>query len=129
MQFPESPHADGWRDRMPAQRRLGDIPIVTRDADATSPSLGSRRLHMALLLVVVAALGASAGLKALHDPRPLDEQLSTAMQKAGGTLAQWQQQLSRGLQVSLRAVADGRELPPVAMADELHSEPPRQPTR
>jgi len=116
MQFPKSMHAEGWRDRMPAMRRLGDIPIVSRDADATSPSLRGRRLHIALLIAAVAALGASAGLNAIHDPRPLDEQLSTAMQKAGDTLAHWQQQLSRGLQVSLRAVADGRELPPVAAA-------------
>ena len=33
---------------------------------------------------------------------------------AGATLRQWQGQLSRGLQVSLRAVADGKDVPAAA---------------
>ena len=77
--------------------------------NATSPSLQGRRLHAATLLVAVTALGAIAGLNLIDDPRPLDVQLSTAMQRAGNTMGDWQDQLSRGLQVSLRAVADGRD--------------------
>lgn len=155
MQFPQSTHADGWHAQMPA-RPLPDIPIVTRDADALSPPVRSRRFHAAALLVTVAALGASAGLNMVDDPRPLDVQLSTALHRAGETLRGWQEQLSRGLQVSLRAVADGRDTAttpaasapddatlvaqaqPAAVADAVDSEqPPRaevmprqlQPTR
>lgn len=104
MQFWKSRHAEGWHER---------------DADATSHSLHSRRLHAVAMLVAVAALGASAGLNLIDDPRPLDVQLSAAMHKAGDTLSTWQGQLSRGLQVSLRAVADGRDKPGpvVALAD------------
>jgi len=108
MQFPQSTHAEGWHAQMPA-RPLSDIPIVTRDADAVSPPLHSRRFHAMALLVAVLALGASAGLDAVDDPRPLDVQLSAAMHNAANTLRDWQMQLSRGLQVSLRAVADGRD--------------------
>lgn len=116
MQFPKSTHADGWQQQMPAQRRLPDMPILARDADALSPSLNSRRWHTGLLVVSLAALAASAGLMAADDPRPLDVQLSAALRNAGGTLNDWQDQLSRGLQVSLRAVADGREAAPVNTA-------------
>ncbi|HEY8877322.1 MAG TPA: hypothetical protein VIN03_07145 [Roseateles sp.] len=108
MQFPQSTHADGWHAQMPA-RSLPDIPIVTRDADAVSPPLHSRRFHAMAMLVAVLALGASAGLDAVDDPRPLDVQLSAAMHNAANKLREWQGQLSRGLQVSLRAVADGRD--------------------
>lgn len=87
---------------------------IARDADAISPSLDSRRAHTLAIVVAVAALGASAGLNLVDDPRPLDVQLSTSLHQAGDTLKDWQAQLSRGLQVSLRAVADGRELPPLA---------------
>jgi hypothetical protein len=111
MRFPNSPHAQGWREQMPAHRPLPDMPLVTRDADAVSPSLHSRHLHLAALVVALATLGASAGLNVVDDPRPLDVQLSAAMHKAGDALGRLHGQLSRGLQVSLRAVADGRELP------------------
>lgn len=113
MQFPQSTHAEGWHAQMPA-RPLPDIPIVTRDADAVSPPVRSRRFHAVALLVAVAALGASAGLSMMDDPRPLDVQLSGAMHNAADTLRNWQGQLSRGLQVSLRAVADGRDAAPAA---------------
>jgi hypothetical protein len=108
MQFPQSTHAEGWHAQMPT-RPLPDIPIVTRDADALSPPLHSRRFHAMAMLVAIAALGASAGLDMVDDPRPLDVQLSAAMHKAASTLSDWQNQLSRGMQVSLRAVADGRD--------------------
>ncbi|MBV8035316.1 hypothetical protein [Roseateles sp.] len=106
MQFPKSSHAEGWHEQ------LADLPLGARDTDSVSPPLRSRRLH-ALAIVAVATLGASAGLNLVDDPRPLDVQLSAAMDHAGETLQQWQAQLSRGLQVSLRAVADTRE-PPAA---------------
>jgi len=116
MQFPQSTHAEGWHAQMPA-RRLPDIPIVTRDADALSPPVHSRRFHAVAILIAVAALGASAGLDMVDDPRPLDVQLSATLHKAATTLSDWQGQLSRGLQVSLRAVADGREAPASAPVD------------
>jgi hypothetical protein len=91
---------------------------VTRDADALSPPAHSRRFHAVAILVAVAALGASAGLDMVDDPRPLDVQMSAAMHKAADTLRGWQEQLSRGLQVSLRAVADGRDAAAPASAPE-----------
>lgn len=85
-------------------------------ADSVSPSLHSRQIHALALVVAVASLGATAGLNLIDDPRPLDVQLSTSLRQAGETLNSWQAQLSRGLQVSLRAVADGNELPPAGTA-------------
>ena len=118
MQFPQSPHAEGWHTQMPAQP-VPDMSIMSRDADALSPPLHSRRFHAVAMLVAVVALGASAGLDMIDDPRPLDVQLSAVMHKAADTLHGWQQQLSRGLQVSLRAVADGRDaVPPPATAPD-----------
>jgi hypothetical protein len=40
------------------------------------------------------------------------------MDQAAGTLSGWPQQLSRGLQVSLRAVADGRDVAAPASAPD-----------
>lgn len=119
MQFPQSTHAEGWHAQMPA-RPLPDMPIVTRDADALSPSVHSRRFQAVAILVIVSALGAGAGLNMVDDPRPLDVQMSTALHRASETLRGWQEQLSRGLQVSLRAVADGRDTatPAAAAPDE-----------
>lgn len=114
MQFPRSLHAEGWRKQMPAHRPLPDLPLSPRDADAVSPSLHSRRFHAVAMLVIIAALGASAGLDVVDDPRPLDVQMSAALHRAGDTLRSWQEHLSRGLQVSLRAVADGRDATPSA---------------
>lgn len=78
-------------------------------ADAVSPPLQQRRRHALMAVAVAAGLAAIAGLTLIDDPRPLDEQLSSAFGHANDTLQGWQDQLSRGLQVSLRAVADGRE--------------------
>lgn len=100
---------------------------VGRDADALSPSLHSRRAHALAVLVAVAALAATAGLKAVDDPQPLDVQLSAALHEAAGTLEDWHGQLSRGLQVSLRAVADGRDMAPgeaAVIAQALPVTPP-----
>jgi len=127
MQFPKSLHAEGWREQMPEQRLLPDIPLVSRDADSISPPLQSRQRPALVLIAAVGAVGASAGLNLIDDPRPLDVQLSNAMVHAGETLKVWQYQLSRGLQVSLRAVADGSEHPPVdtkVVAQAAPSAPP-----
>jgi len=115
MQFPKSLHADGWHAHMPDQRPLPPIPVVTHDRGDDEES-GShhhhRHLHvLGIGLVAVAALVASARLDVGRDPRSLDEQLSSAMHGASSTLQQWQRQLSHGLQVSLRAVADGNGTP------------------
>ncbi|MBW8845187.1 MAG: hypothetical protein JF607_09465 [Burkholderiales bacterium] len=106
MQFPKSMHADGWHAHMPVQRAL---PGMEYSGDEASWSLQRRRRFHVLALAATAALVALAGLNVVDDPRPLDVQLSSAMHKAGDTLRDWQGQLSRGLQVSLRAVADGRD--------------------
>ena len=114
MQFPKSLHADGWHAHMPDQRPLPPIPVVTHDSgdDQERGSHHHRYLHvLGIALVAVAALVASARLDVGRDPRSLDEQLSSAMHGASGTLQQWQRQLSHGLQVSLRAVADGNSTP------------------
>ncbi|MGQ3054878.1 MAG: hypothetical protein ACT6S0_24070 [Roseateles sp.] len=104
MQLPDSPPAKG------------DSADTARDADAMSPSLYSRRFHAAALVVTFTALAATAGISAVQDARPLDAQLTAAMHKAGDTLQVFHGHLARGLQVSLRAVADGREVAPGAVA-------------
>jgi hypothetical protein len=103
MQFPKSLHAEGWHAHMSQ---------LLHSIDDGPSSRHSRRFHALIAVVAVGALAASAGLSAVDDPRPLDVQLSSAMRNAGSTLKDWQAQLSRGLQVSLRAVADGKDTPP-----------------
>jgi len=105
MQFPKSLHAEGWHAHLPHLR------LFHARGDVSSPR-SHRSLHIAALVIAVASLTASAGLAAVDDPRPLDVQLGTAMSRASETLRAWQGQLSHGLQVSLRAVADGRDTPP-----------------
>jgi hypothetical protein len=104
MQFPKSLHADGWHAHLPHLR------LFHARGDVRSPR-DRRLLHIAIGVIAVGGLAASAGLAAVDDPRPLDVQLTSAMNNAGASLAQWQDQLSNGLQVSLRAVADGRDTP------------------
>jgi hypothetical protein len=89
------------------------MPLASPDAGADeAPTPRShRRFHALAVIVAVSALVASAGLDAVDDPRPLDVQLTAAIHKAGDLLKQLQQWVSRGLQVSLRAVADGRDVP------------------
>ena len=105
MQFPKSMHADGWHAHMPVQRAL---PGMEYSGDEAWSYRARRRFHV-LALTAAAALVALVGANVVDDPRPLDVQLSSAMHQAGDTLRNWQGQLSRGLQVSLRAVADGRD--------------------
>jgi hypothetical protein len=126
MQFPKSLHADGWHAHMPDQRPLPPIPVVTHDRgdDETAAPHHGRRVHViGIAVVALAALAASARLDVGRDPRALDEQLSSAMLGVSGALAQWQQQLSRGLQVSLQAVADGSR-PPRDMAAPAEPQDP-----
>jgi len=108
MQFPKSLHAEGWHAHLPHLR------LFHARGDIRSPH-PRRGLHIAAALIVVLALTASVGLAAVDDPRPLDVQLTSAMHRAGETLQRWQAQLSNGLQVSLRAVADGRDAPAHAL--------------
>jgi hypothetical protein len=103
MQFPKSLHAEGWHAHIPHLR-------LFRDSGDLRPARRGKLPVMAAI-VAVAALTASVGLAAVNDPRPLDQQLSSAMHRAGETLKDWQAQLSHGLKVSLRAVADGRDVP------------------
>lgn len=113
MQFPNSLHADGWHTHMQQ--------LLNSSDETLSPRPG-RRFHGLTAVVAVAALAAGAGLSAVDDPRPLDVQLSGAMRQAGNLLHDWQALLSRGLQVSLRAVADGNDTAPVpASAATPHS--------
>lgn len=125
MQLPQVPQAASWQAPPPA-RRVADLPVITRDADAFSPPTQQRRLHAAALLVALAVLATNVGLGAIDDPRPLDDQLSAAMHRATDTLRRWQAQLSRGLQVSLRAVADGRDTQPVTVAQAGTAAPDAQ---
>ena len=114
MQFPKSHHADGWYAHIPHLPLFG-----ATDEDAGSTA-GRWRVHAAAGTLIFAALASSFGFAAAHDPRPLDMQLRAAMQHAGETLKEWQALLSNGLQVSLRAVADGRDaLPPELPADAV----------
>jgi hypothetical protein len=111
MRFPKSLHAEGWHTH------LHQLRMASHDDDLRS-SRERRGFHVLAAVVAVGSLLASAGLNAVDDPRPLDVQLSTAMHNAGETLKAWQGQLSRGLQVSLRAVADGKELPAAPAATQ-----------
>jgi len=104
MQFPKSLHAEGWHAHLPHLR------LFHARGDVRSPR-SHRGLHIAIAVIAVGGLAASAGLAAVDDPRPLDQQLTSAMHRAGETLKDWQEQLSHGLQVSLRAVADGKDTP------------------
>ena len=108
MRFPESTHFDG----LPASRER-------------------RGLNVLIAIAAIGGLFASGALGMAEDPRPLDVQLSSAMREAGATLVRWERQLSRGLQVSLRAVADGRDtpaaLPAVAITTPAATEPQAPP--
>lgn len=104
MQFPKHLHAKGWHAHMPQLR-------MTLDSHDLRSPRERRRLHMAAAVIAFGVLMASAGVAAVDDPRPLDLQLSSALHRAGETLQQWQARLSHGLQVSLRAVADGNDRP------------------
>ena len=103
MQFPKSLHAEGWHTHMQQ--------LLNSSDETLSPRAG-RRFNGLAAVVAVAALAAGVGLNAADDPRPLDLQLSSAMHQAGNVLHDWQALLSRGLQVSLRAVADGNDADP-----------------
>ena len=102
MRFPTSLHAEGWHTH------LHQFRMASHDDDLRS-SRERRGFHVLAAVVAIGGLLASAGLNVADDPRPLDVQLGTAMHQVGETLRAWQGQLSRGLQVSLRAVADGRD--------------------
>lgn len=130
MRFPKSLRAGGWHHHhMPLD---GTFPSMSLPDDV-SPAHSNWGTHVLIALVAVGGLVASAGLAAV-DERPLDVQMSAAMSQAGDTLKVWQSDLSHGLQVSMRAVADGSEAPaqsarvataqPVALAPtEASTEP------
>ena len=122
MQFPKTPHADGWQARMPQLRPRPHHGLLVMPHGETPSPQARRRIHALAVVVAIAALAASAGLAAVNDPRPLDDQLSAALHRAGGTLQHWQGQVARGLQVSLRAVADGRDTQPAAAPVERKSQ-------
>ncbi|MEO6281307.1 hypothetical protein [Roseateles sp.] len=104
MRFPTSTHSEGWHTH------LHQLHFGSHDSHL-STSRERRGLNVLIAIAVVGGLLASSALAMADDPRPLDVQLASAMREAGTTLKAWEQQLSRGLQVSLRAVADGREAP------------------
>lgn len=112
MRFPITPHSDGWHTHLHRFR--------TSSGGAELPTPPERRgLHVLIAIALVGGLLTSGLLDAAADPRPLDVQASSAMRRAGDTLQQWQAQLSRGLQVSLRAVADGRDQPAAKPASSM----------
>jgi len=116
MQVPGSTRAHGWQAQQPAYCPLPDLTTTARDADVISPSRRRRLQHALALMLAAGTLATAAVMALIDDPRPLDVQLSTALSDAGQTLHGWQQQLSRGLQVSLLAVADGQETAPQGQA-------------
>ena len=123
MRFPKSLHAGGWHHhRMPLD---GAYPSMSLPDDV-SPAHPRWGAHVLIALVAVGGLVASAGLAAV-DERPLDVQMRSAMDEAGDTLKQWQSQLSHGLQVSMRAVADGTEAAPAEGVSEVVAASPAQP--
>ncbi len=98
----------------PAPRDQAPAPSVSDGVvphDYSPAPQGRRRLHVLTFTLLGSALLTSAALQFAHDPRPLEQQLDGALRQAGDTLAQWQAHVARGLQVSLRAVADGRDTP------------------
>jgi hypothetical protein len=95
--------------------------------DTVSPSRQRRQAHALAMLAAVSLIGGSAVLNLIDDPRPLDVQLSGAFGRASQTLIEWQDQLSRGLHVSMLAVADGRELRAADMASTLVAPTPAAP--
>lgn len=110
MRFPITPHSEGWHTHL---HRFRGGP----DAAALPTPPERRGLQVLIAIALVGGLLTSGLLNAADDPRPLDVQASSAMRQAVDTLRQWQAQLSRGLQVSLRAVADGRDQPATKPAD------------
>lgn len=100
----------------------------TPRGDTVSPSRQRRQAHALAMLAAVTLIGGSAVLNLIDDPRPLDVQLSGAFSRASETLVDWQDQLSRGLQVSMLAVADGRELPAADGTTTLLADTPAAPT-
>jgi hypothetical protein len=118
MRFHRSLHADGWHIRLPLRRAHPHRPLDLHGAAAdTAPARSNRGVQILAVFTAVGALLASAGLNIAGDPRPLDMQLSGAMRQAGDMLNRWQDTLSRGWQVSLRAVADGRDTQPKQPAE------------
>lgn len=97
------------------------------EPDSISPSPRQRQCRVLTLVIAAGALGASAGLAVIDDPRPLDLQLSTAMREARDTLGDWQAPLSQGVQVSLRAVGEACDLSAAETTVIAQSAPASQP--
>jgi hypothetical protein len=89
-------HAQGWHARLP---HLFALP-------------GHRGPQIAVALMAVGALSACLGLAALHDGHAFDAPTGAAQRRPSEALKRWQDHFANGLQVSLRAVADGRDTPP-----------------
>ncbi len=98
MPFRKFLHAEGWQAQLPHP----------------FPVHGHRGPQIAAALMAVGALSACLGLAALHDGHAFDDPAGTAQRRPTEALKSWQDQFANGLQVSLRAVADGRDTPPRA---------------
>lgn len=112
MRFPPSTHFEAWRTTL--LLHLHQLRPSLHGGDRLPTSSERRGLNVLIAVAAVGGLIASGALGMAEDPRPLDVQLSSALRAAGTTLTAWEQQLSRGLKVSLRAVADGRDVPPAS---------------
>lgn len=104
MQAPEFLTLRGGHGRYPAMRLSADR---------------SQRSHRVATATAAIALAAGMGLMAVDDTRSLPAQRDRGTAQAGEAVHPWRDQLERGLQVSLRAVADGNEFEP---------RPPRTPS-
>lgn len=110
MRFPITQHSAGWHARL---RRLRGSP----DGNGLPTPPERRGLQVLIAIALIGGLLTSGVLDIAEDPRPLDVQASSAMRRAADTLRTWQARLARGLQVSLRAVADGHDQPATKPAD------------
>ncbi len=83
MQFPKTPHADGWQAHMPRLPRLrgrqspATMPVVAHDVSTGTlrSRRGRRRINGLALLVAAGTLVAAATLATREDGRPLDVQV------------------------------------------------------
>ena len=100
--------------RHPLHRMQADGTLAADDVVPESVSPPPRRELPPLALVIVVATLLTAGAVNLATDARLDARLRTSMDKAGQLLTGWQASVKRGLQVSLRAVADGSEATPAA---------------
>ena len=102
------------------------LPVVSHRY-SPSPRL-RRRLQLLASAVLGTALLGAAALQLAADP-PGEPMPAGTLRGAGQTLKHGQAQILRGLQVSMRAVADGHEVPSPAASVQAAAPAARQERR